>query len=231
MEVNTEGSQPDVNDTKAPEPESGWITMIPKDIAAEKTDLFSQYDGFNEFVSDAVSKMERFGDLEGQLKNAVVIPESDDWSEVWSKLGKPADVKDYGIEEQEIADVFFNANLTKDQARMLAEGLGNIPQPTDEEVTKQREEQYMKTLSSLKEKYGDEVEAKLSGAKSAIQNLGGEELVSMLSEKGLDNDPAMLDFFINLGGLMEEGHIPIGHQLRPKSKGLVGMYKSMDGMT
>jgi hypothetical protein len=100
-----------------------------------------------------------------------------------------------------------------------------------EELLKQRQEDYMKAIGSLKEKYGDEVEVKLTEAKTAIKNLGGEELATKLEERGLDNDPGMLDFFVKLGGLMQEGHIPIGHQLRPKAKGLVGMYKSMDGMT
>jgi len=230
-----EGSLPEGSTTETPEAQGGtpWLKMIPKEIAEQNTDVFQKYESFDGFVSSSIEAMKEAERLR-QYDGATVLPGEDadeeTWNSVWSKLGRPEDKNGYGIEEEALADIFYKANLTKAQADKLADGLVNYSEVSETEFRQKQEESYKEALNTLKQKYGDDLDKKMMSANEAMVNLGGQDLVKTLQDKGLDNDPSMIEFFVNVGTLMQEGNIPIGHRLAPKPKGFVGSYDTMKGI-
>lgn len=220
---------------EAPEAQGGnpWLKMVPKAAADANKDLLEGLTSFDGFLDKSFSSMRDANRLR-QFDGATVVPgeDADDeaWSALWGKLGRPDDQSEYGIEEEALATIFHNANLTKDQAAEIADGLVEYSNQTEEDYKASKKESYEKAVEGLKAKYGDDLPQKLESASAAMGNLGGPELTVLLQEKGLDNDPQMIEFFVNVGTLMQEGNIPIGHKLHPKPKGFEGSYDTMQGI-
>jgi len=214
--------------------QKNWTKMIPKEIAEKYNETLNQFDTFNDFVSSSFESMRAVNDYKSRYDGKVVLPDDEAdqsaWEQVWQALGRPSDKTEYGIEEEELADIFYSSNLTKKQAEELTRKLSEYDKKIQEDLIEKKKAAYNEAMNTIKNKYGDEIDVKMRTAQEAIKNLGGDSLVSRLKEKGLDNDPEMIDFFVNVGTLMQEGNIPVGHRLHPKSKGLIGTYKTMEGI-
>ena len=234
-EMIPEGSVPEGTPSESPAEQGGtpWIKMIPKEIADQNAEVFQKYQTFDSYVSDSINAMKEAERLR-KYDGATIIPDENadeqTWQSVWSKLGRPEAKDGYGLEEEALAEIFYNANLTKAQAEKITKGLIGYSETTQKEFEGKRKETYQQAINSLREKYGNEVDKKLTSAQLAMTNLGGQKLVKTLQDKGLDNDPAMIEFFVNVGTLMQEGNIPTGHRLAPKPKGFVGSYTTMKGI-
>lgn len=234
-QMNPEGSIPEGSPVQTPEAQDGspWIKMIPKAIADQNTDVFNRYESFDGFVTGSLDAMKEAENLR-KFDGATVLPGEDadeaTWSNAWSKLGKPEAKDGYGIEEDALAEIFYKANLTKAQADILANGLVEYSDTSQDTFDEEQQKEYTEAIESLKGKYGPDLEMKMASAHTAMTNLGGQGLVETLQDKGLDNDPAMIEFFVNVGTLMQEGNIPVGHRLAPKPKGFIGSYDTMKGL-
>jgi len=232
---SAEGSTPDVPNTETPEVQGGnpWLKMVPKDTAEQYSEVLNGFDSFNSFVQGSVESMNTLKEFKDKYDGATVVPGENATDEerkaFWAEL-RPSEASEYGVEEETLASLYHHANLTKEQANAITKGLVDFNENRTKEYEASKQENYKGALQALKEKHGDKLESVLATAQTAMSNLGGTELVGLLQEKGLDNDPDMIQFFINVGSLMQEGNIPIGHPARPKSQGLTGTYTTMEGI-
>lgn len=214
-----------------------WLTMVPKAIADEHREILSGFDSSESFFKRGIEAIESAQDAK-QFEGRTWVPKEGEpeqnWKNFYTALGRPEDAKGYEIEDESISTLYHKANLTKAQADMLNEGFVEFSGKTQKEFVErtnaEKEATYKTAMGKLSDKYGKELDAKMKSANTAIVNLGGNDLVSLLQKKGIDNDPEMIGFFVNLGELMNEGAIPAGHHLAPKSEGFVGHYDSMKGI-
>lgn len=234
--LNPEGSTPEAVNTPTTEVQGGnpWLKMVPKATADKYNDVLTGFDSFDSFVNGSVESMNSLKEFKDKYDGATVVPgetaDESAWKQFYGQLGMPAEASGYGIEEETLASIFHGANLTKAQADKIAEGLVSFNETVTEGDRAQREISHKAAVEAMREKYGDQLEVKMKTAQTALGNLGGPKLVSLLQTKGLDNDPQMIDFFVNVGTLMQEGNIPVGHALKPETEGLAGTYTSMEGI-
>ena len=234
--LNPECSTPPEANTQPPEGQGGnpWLKMVPKETADKYNEVLKGFDSFDSFVNGSVESMNSLKEFKERYDGVTVVPgeTADDatWQQYYRLRGKPEEASGYGIEEETLASIFHKANLTKTQADEIAAGLIEFNDVTTKGQDAERQVNHEAAVKAMREKYGDDLEIKMKTAQTALGNLGGPQLVTLLQEKGLDNDPQMIDFFVNVGTLMQEGNIPVGHALKPEVKGLAGTYSSMEGI-
>ena len=211
-----------------------WISMVPKEMAEKYHDTLNGFDTFDSFVDSSVNTQTELATMKSTYDGQTMIPKEDagedSWKTFWGKAGRPEEAEGYGVDDDGVSNVYHRANLTKAQADILTKELGDMSQAEATKYQDERKESYNETIRTMKQKHGDNYEPMMRTAQAAIQNLGGEHLVATMRNKGLDNDVEMLNFFVKLGGLMQEGHIPAGVGIAPSKKGLVGMYDTMKGI-
>jgi hypothetical protein len=236
-QLNPNGPAPEGVTPQGPEPSgrSGtWTDSVSKDLVEQYGEKLGQFDSYRGFVEGSIDSMAQLEDYKSRFDGRTVVPMADDtgeaWGSLWSSLGKPEEASGYGVEETELSEIFHKSNLTTEQAAALTEGLVGYDQRAREEYDKVRQEEYNATVETMKKKYGEQFEAKILVANEAITNLGGEPVVKLIADKGLDNDPDMIGFFINLGEMMQEGNIPAGQTPKAGQPGFVGTYGSMKGL-
>lgn len=233
---NAEGSTPVSENAEGATPQGGnpWLKMVPKETAEKYNEVLTGYDSFNSFIDGSIESMNTLKEFKEKYDGVAVVPgETADeatWQQYYRQLGKPEEASGYGIEEETLASIFHKANLTKTQADDVAAGLIEFNDVTTKGQDAKRKVDYEASVKAMQEKYGDDLEVTMKTAQTALSNLGGPKLVSLLQEKGLDNDPQMIDFFVNVGTLMKEGNIPVGHALKPETNGLAGSYTTMEGL-
>ena len=211
-----------------------WLKMVPKETAERYNETLNQFDSFNTFIEKSVESMGTLRELKEKYDGRTFVPGEgsapSDWEQFWAALGKPSEYSEYGVEEEALAKIYHDANLTREQAEKLTKAFLGYNEQQETGYLERRKSEYEKSVNAIREKYGEELDVKMQTAKEAINNLGGENVVKLFQQRGIDNDPAMIEFFINLGGLMQEGHIPVGHKLKPKASGFAGSYSSMKGI-
>jgi len=165
-------------------------------------------------------------------RDRVPIPTDKDapevWREVFTKMGLPRDIKEYNpvpqeyeVENSDLYNQFketaFQAGLLPKQAQQMLEWYAKNEE-TQAIAAKEQETKYFKDgIEALKTEYGQAFDSKLQQAQQAVQAFCSEEVVQMLDNSGLGNDPQVVKFFVNLGELLKEDTNP--------STGI----KSMDG--
>ena len=235
--LNPNGPAPEGGTPQGPAPggrSGNWTDSVSKDLVEQYGEQLGRFDSYRGFVEGSIGAMDELSKYKTKFDGRTMAPtkegSGDDWNNFWGKLGKPAEASGYGIEEESLSGIYHRANLTADQAKVLTDGLVGYNETAEKEYQAVRKGEYDKAISSLREKHGDKLDEKLRSANQALTNLGGKELVSLIKDKGLDNDPDMIGFFMGLGELMQEGNIPAGQKGLASKEGFDGSYDSMKGL-
>lgn len=199
------GGQVEMTDT----PSSSWQDRIPEQYREA---------GYWKNVKDETDLYTQFAELQKYRGSSFKVPPpdatQDDWNSVYSKLGRPdtADAYDVvlrdhdgAIEWNETADgwlkgVSHELGLNNKQAQHLIDRYGELMIGQHSETVQAQRAQ----LEQLKETYGDLYERKVTLGERAMQKIGGDELVDMMTTNGWNTNPAVVKAMIKLGSLFEE---------------------------
>lgn len=137
-----------------------------------------------EMLADSYRHLESMkGVPADQLLKLPTEPGSPEWHKVFEKLGKPQDPNGYGLEAAKdipgsaeftewAKQTFHKANLTKDQARMLNEGLNQFTQTTTEAQKTAHAARMQAETEGLKAEWGNAYEQNLNIMKAGAQTFG-----------------------------------------------------------
>lgn len=164
------------------------------------------------------------GYLESQkfVGGSIRVPKDDakpeEWDAYYTKLGRPAKPEEYGIkapddmpvglwEDDEIASFMQHAHkngLTKKQAESLAAWQAERVRL---KIAAGRQ-QHEAGVEALKTHWGPTYDRHLALSRRSAKQLGGEELLNLLSETGFGNHPVFVKAFAKAGSMMaEHGYI------------------------
>jgi len=159
-------------------------------------------------------------------REKMVFPKSEvEFSELYGKLGRPDTADEYKVQdielpegmkksddfEKDFKEASHKLNLTQEQVEGLHSWYnGNQSKTFTNGVVKIKAEMD-NAEAELRTEYGEAYETKLIGANRAIQEFGGEDLVSLLDKTGLGRNPHVVKTFVNVGmKLMEDSHLSGG---------------------
>ena len=142
--------------------------------------------------------------------------QDDEWSAVFHKLGKPNKIEDYKFAapeknsfEGEFSEAFkkaaYDAHLLPNQAKKLYESLNSYESDSLETYRQKQTESIESSVGELRSEWGQAFENKVTMAKRAAKELGGDDFITHLEQAGLGNDTKLIRFFAKVGdGMFQE---------------------------
>lgn len=110
------------------------------------------------------------------------------------------------------------AGITQDAAKKLVEKWNGQVAESKKMVESQIELKNEENVKFLKSEFGAAFDEKVNHANKAISKFGGEPLVKVLSDYGLQSNPVLVKAFAEAGKLISEGSLP-----NPTSNGQYGL--------
>jgi hypothetical protein len=176
--------------------------------------------------------LKRFGDVgalaKGYLnafnlvgRDKIPMPQTEEeWNEVYDRLGRPKEAGEYNLTvgddlPQEFKEAMAkNMGWFQDTAHRLglnAEQAGKLYSEyagfVHEQATLQNEtviQEMDAAREELKGELGEAYEGKMTLANRAIEELGGEDLISLFERSGMGRNPTVVKAFIKMGEMMGE---------------------------
>lgn len=188
------------------------------------------FDGFNDDLKgytqnkgwkDPAATVESYRNLEKLVgvpqDQLLKLPKSDAppeaWNDIWNKLGRPSDPKEYGFQAPEGQDpafsewmgkTFHEAGVPKAMAEKIAAAYAEFGQQMETQQQEARQAQLATEAAGLKTKWGAAHEQNLGIARQAAQGLGidGETIDALEAGMGYAK---VMELFHTLGTKMGEG--------------------------
>ena len=197
--------------------ESGdWRTSLPEEIRSHAS--LDSIEDVGALAKSYVHAQSMIG------ADKVVVPgkwaTEDDWSEVWTKLGRPADADGYelkvetpeGVEpDGEMLSWFkstAHANgLTPRQAQGLLAEYTQFTQGREQSTSGQIEQQQANAEQELRREWGEAYDNRLSVAKDVLAQFGSDELADTATTSGstlFGNDPNVIRMLHKVGAYINE---------------------------
>jgi hypothetical protein len=155
--------------------------------------------------------------------NPVSIPEekapAEKWDEFYNRLGRPAEPDKYEFGKMDGKDPdpeldksyrmeAHRLGLTQKQAEGLNQWVYGLAKDRAEADLLAHNKAVEEAEATLRKEWANDFAKNLAIANKALVRFGGKDLAKVLQAKGLDGDPAMVRFFLNLGrSTMEESEL------------------------
>lgn len=143
-----------------------------------------------------------------KFREAIGVPAQADGYKLAGKEGAPPEIWNDAT-AKEIAAFAHEAALTPKQAQALADKWQTLGIEGGKITAAENERQHTEGKAALQKEWGTSFDAKHAAANLAIKQFGGDEIVALLAEKGLGNDPRMVKLFAQIGEKMGED-VPSG---------------------
>ena len=154
-------------------------------------------------------------------QDKIVMPQSEeDWSNVYSKLGRPDTAGEYefsgapdlGADLNEVveqdrdwfAEVAHQAGLSQNQANNLFNAYANEIGEMEAGMSDQNAADQDALLEGLSKEWGHNYDTNLAVADRAVRHIGGDGLMDALVESGAAGQPEVMKAFLKIGEMMRE---------------------------
>ena len=206
------GSESAVVDAPAPD----WRDSLPEDIRADPS---------LKDIKDVGSLAKGFVHAQKAVGNNVAIPSKDapqeDWDAFFSKSGRPesADKYDFsklekveGVEIPAEAAKSFNETahklgLSQRQAAGLMDYYQKLSGESAGQIAQMQSQDREASVADLRKEFGAAFDERLSQAKDAVKHFGGDQLLQVLDETGLGNNPDLVKAFAKIGKAMGDDEL------------------------
>lgn len=155
----------------------------------------------------------------------IPLPKDGVWDETArEKLGIPKAATEYELSRPEMPegvlydDAFEKAalpiahklGLTPTQVQGLLEFYAGHQTQTYQSTQRHRLDEQTMATEDLKSEWGANYETKVSQAARAARYFGGEDLITMLNDSGLGNNPNLVRAFSKVGAMLSEDTLKVG---------------------
>lgn len=208
---NSEAPQQDVpnentenqNQTETQSDDKGWANAQYEEVIQAK--------GWN----NADDVLQSYTNLEKTIgADKVSLPASDqsilEW-DGWSKLGVPEDASEYALAapegmgnydqdlSQEMRSIFHEAKLTPEQAQFVHDKYVERFMGQTDLAQANQTQQIEAWDKEIKDEFGTAFDERISAARTAVREFGGDDLANLMDETGLGNHPVLVKAFVKAG--------------------------------
>ena len=209
-----------------------WRDSLPEDIRSAPS--LAKFNDQADVVKSYLSLEQRLGSSVPLLKPDATDKEK---SEFYTKLGRPDKIEGYEFKALEnappglnysperdkaFAETVYNLGLTKAQATNLREALVQMQVADAQQAAARTAEATKKEeadLVKLQATYGPKWDATFQGANLVLGNFGGEEMVKLITERGLQSNPTVIKFLANVAGVLQDHSVITGTDRLPGNFG------------
>ena len=212
-----------------------WVSQFKGPL--QKEEAFHQYQTLSDFGTAHLEQGNKFKELETKMKDAMFFPGDEATDEevnaFLTKLGRPESAEGYDLSlaeelagfevspenSKELSQLFHKCGLSKGQANHLFNALAK----QSVERAKVNTQASKATEEGLKTTWGKDYEPNLELSRRAMQRYYPD--LKKLDEKGLGNDPEIVQMFHKIGVELGEDRLHFGTEGRKKG-GLESAYNS-----
>lgn len=198
----------------------GWRANLPEDIRSEER--LGKFKDESEMIQMPVNLARSFIHADRMVgRDKIAMPKTDEeWEETYNKLGRPESAELYmlptpdglhddlkgtaGKDAEWFRETAHKIGLTDKQAsELFKEYLLRSSDVYSQGLT-DNENQRVDTEIQLRTEYGTTYDGKQVLGDRALRSVGGESIMQLAKEIGLNNHPAFVRFKFKLGELMAE---------------------------
>ena len=175
----------------------------------EPTDILNSYQNFEKLMGGPKEKLVRLPDK----------PDAPEWNDVYEKMGRPKDPKEYGLGTGEADDkdfaewagkTFHELGFSKGQAEKLINKWGQYYDQRNTQGQEMKSKLALEQETKLKSKWGNNFEAEMNVARSAAKAFGMPPEVADKLEEAIGYG-ATIEFLNSVGKKMGEGTFEDGN--------------------
>lgn len=185
---------------------TNWRSALPSELQAEPS--LQTFTDVTALAKSFVHAQRAIG------ADKLVVPgkhaTDEDWKQVFTKLGLPAEVKDYTVKMKEDASIdkdFIEkfktashaAGILPGQAQKLADWFQEVNSTSAEQIQKERQQKIEQEISALKSEWGAAYDKNIGAAAQVIREAGDKELIEYLDKTGLGNDTRLIKLLAKVG--------------------------------
>lgn len=194
---------------------SDWRSTLSKEL---------QEDASVKKFSDVSTLAQSYVNLQKQLgKDKITVPgaatSEEEWKDIYSKLGLPADVDKYEVRfkegvslDKKFVDDFrsnaHKAGILPGQAQKLADWFSQVNTQSESEVALEMKKNFETEQSKLKAEWGEAYQQKASRVNALVQKFGNEDVIKKLTATGALGSSDVVKFLAAVADtLFKEGKI------------------------
>lgn len=206
---NVDGGVPGNSDGNSPAIiDANWRASLPEDMRDNPT--LAKYGSIESLAKGHISSQQALG-------NNVAIPSKDaDHTEFWNKAGRPEKAEGYelpeiegveslGLPETASADYQAKAHelgLTQRQMAGLWQYHAEQGMNSMNEFSQRQTSESEAGMQQLQKDWGGAYDEKLSQARAAVEEFGGDDMKTLLNDTGFGDNPVFLRAFADIGKAM-----------------------------
>lgn len=193
------------------------------EVASDSTDFLKgigeEYQGLatKKGFNNIDDVLKSYSNLEGMMGKRIDELTTDEMRDVYTKLGAPADISEYGFEDAKLpegvedtmsdwfADKSFELGLSKDAANSLRDAYLESQQEQFKKVSMEAQVAATDQLAELKTEFGAAFDERINLAQTALNEFGGDEVKNLINQHGLGNNPALVKMLSEIGKITSEG--------------------------
>ena len=187
-------------------PASDWKSSLPQELQEDAN--IKKFTDVSTLAKSYINAQKLIG------ADKIAIPTKhateEDWQNVYKKLGLPEKVEDYQVKFKEgvsldenfaksFAEQAYKAGVLPKQAQALADWISEINVTAETKVQEEIKKNFEKSVSELKQEWGNSFDLQLARANKFVNELGSPELVKFLSTSGLGADKNLVKMFAKAG--------------------------------
>lgn len=191
-----------------------WKMGLPKDL---------QEDSTLKLINDVPSLAKSYVNAQKMIgADKIVVPSKhatdEDWKGVFSKLGLPSDLKEYGIKKPDGSDLeddfleqfkaeAHKSNILPKQAQKLVDWFSSANKVMTENVKKEMATKQIQAIEGLKKEWGLAFEGNVNKAHQVLKSFADEGMMQYIEKSGLGNDVNLIKLFAKIGESLQEDKI------------------------
>lgn len=217
----TEVQAQSIETSVAPSTEASIVESAPVEVAAAAVEDKNFLASLPEELRDikALQGFKSAADLAKSYANQLSLlgKKVDDWgvediAKFAPKLGRPENAEGYIIPDElsnksEFMKTAFDAGLNQSQAKALADKMIEAQRASKAASDAELNSLHETWNKSLQTEFGSAFNNRIELARRALNNLGNENLKTLLKDTGLDRHPEMIKLFSNIGKKYLEGDV------------------------
>ena len=211
------GQQTDDQQTVTGNTQEGkWYDSLPEESFDNRSQgILRRFDSVDALAKGYINAFDLVG------RDKIPMPKTpDEWQEVYGRLGRPEDPNGYEISIAEslpepvqemmnrnldwFRTTAFDLGLNADQAIKLHEAYSTFLSDELKNASDQVDDEMRTAEESLRRDWGQEFDTNMALANRAIEDLGGEALISLFEQNGLGRNPIVVKAFAIAGKQLSE---------------------------
>lgn len=202
-DVSGDQTPSETPENKEEQKPTDWLSSLPDELKEEPS---------LKVFKDPAALAKSYVHAQKQIgKDKVVVPDpklatDEEWSEFYSKIGRPETADDYQLEVEGMDEEFVSAfkqqahkaglrpNQVEGLFQWYNEFVGGASEKAEESAKLEKERQ----LVELKNEWGKAFDTKLQHAKTIYRNYMPEEVQAHMDKMGYNDDPVMVKAFAHL---------------------------------